>query len=124
MLAEKIRRHGVNTWLINTGWTGGGYGTGKRISLNYTRSMIRTVLNGDLEEVAYRNNNIFNLAIPVACPGVPEHLLDPAATWPDRDRYDLEAEKLFTQFETHYRKLEEKRPVHARNVFRLELAAL
>ncbi len=98
LLGEKIRKHKVNIWLINTGWTGGSYGTGKRISLKYTRRMISAALRGELDGVEYGKLPVFNLQFPLSCPGVPAAILDPAAGWQDRELYDLTLEKLAKSF--------------------------
>ncbi|KAJ3286839.1 Protein kinase C-like 1 [Borealophlyctis nickersoniae] len=81
MLAEKMQQHKANAWLINTGWNGGAYGVGKRISLKYSRAIIDAIHNGELAKVEYENYGIFNLSIPKSCPGVPSEVLDPAKSW-------------------------------------------
>lgn len=104
MLGEKLRKHNVNVWLINTGWTGGPYGTGERIKLSYTRSMISAALNGALEKTAYKDHEVFGVAIPEACPGVPDVLLDPRNTWEDKAAYDAQAKDLAGQFVKNFEK--------------------
>ncbi|MGD1845277.1 MAG: phosphoenolpyruvate carboxykinase (ATP) [Salibacteraceae bacterium] len=105
MLGEKMKKHNVNIWLINTGWSGGPYGVGSRISLKYTRAMITAALNGELDNVATENHPTFGLAMPVECPNVPTEVLNPRATWADANSYDTKAQELaeafvknFTQF--------------------------
>ncbi|WP_119078617.1 phosphoenolpyruvate carboxykinase (ATP) [Chitinophaga alhagiae] len=104
MLGERMREHEVNIWLVNTGWTGGAYGTGQRIKLSYTRAMISAALKGDLEKAAYKNHEVFGVAIPEACPGVPDELLDPRNTWADAAAYDAQAKDLAEQFVKNFEK--------------------
>ncbi|WP_184548089.1 phosphoenolpyruvate carboxykinase (ATP) [Mucilaginibacter sp. FT3.2] len=100
LLGQKIKEHRVTVWLINTGWTGGAYGTGQRIKLAYTRAIITAALNGNLNDVNYRTLTSFNLAVPESCPDVPENILDPRRSWSNSEAYD-EAESnlalLFTE---------------------------
>jgi phosphoenolpyruvate carboxykinase (ATP) len=98
MLGEKIAKHGARVWLVNTGWTGGPYGVGKRMKIAYTRAMITAALTGQLDNVAYKRHAVFNLEMPTACPGVPESVLDPRSTWPDAAQYDEQAKKLAKMF--------------------------
>jgi phosphoenolpyruvate carboxykinase (ATP) len=88
----------VNIWLINTGWTGGAYGTGSRMSLKHTRAMITAALEGQLNDVEYTNHEIFGLAMPTTCPNVPDEVLNPKNTWADKDAYDTKANNLAEQF--------------------------
>lgn len=104
MLAERIQRHKVDTWLINTGWSGGPYGVGRRIKIAYTRAMVVAVLNGDLERVAYRTDPLFNLRVPTACPGVPTEVLEPRSTWSDLCAYDVQARRLAELFIQNFEK--------------------
>jgi phosphoenolpyruvate carboxykinase (ATP) len=104
MLGEKIRKHKVNVWLVNTGWTGGAYGTGTRIKLSYTRAMIAAALSGQLNNVQYDKHPVFGMAIPVACPGVPSQLLYPRDTWTDKDAYDAQAIILAKKFMDNFSK--------------------
>ena len=106
MLGEKLREENVAVWLINTGWTGGPYGTGSRIQLNYTRSMIKAALNGELNDVEYSVHPVFGFQMPNACPGVPATLLDPQKTWIDTDKYLTAAKSLAQQFITNFEKYE------------------
>ncbi len=100
MLGDKIREHGVKVWLVNTGWTGGSYGTGQRMKLSYTRAMIRAALTGTFAEPAFREHPVFGLAMPTTCPGVPADLLDPRRTWADPAAYDAKAKHLHELFVT------------------------
>ncbi len=108
MLGEKMRRRQVNVWLVNTGWTGGSYGVGKRISLPYTRAMVTAALNGDLNEVKYRKHEIFGLESPAQCPGVPDQLLNPRQTWNDPTAYDLKAQELARAFNRNFQRFEDR----------------
>lgn len=99
MLKEKIYSHNVSVWMVNTGWTGGGYGVGERIKLSYTRAMVQAVLNGSLKDVITQTHPVFDLEMPLCCPGVPSHLLNPANTWADKALYEEESRKLAELFE-------------------------
>ena len=104
LLGEKLNRHQVNVWLINTGWTGGPYGVGHRMKLSYTRAMISAALDGQLNDIEYRTMPGFNLSIPVECPGVPSELLDPRHTWKDKEAYDQQARMLAGLFNKNFEK--------------------
>ncbi len=104
MLGKKITEHGTRVYLINTGWTGGPYGVGKRMNLAYTRAMVTAALNGEIDKVATKRHAIFNLDIPVSCPGVPNEVLDPRNTWSDKDRYDAAAKRLAALFVKNFEK--------------------
>lgn len=104
MLGEKMRKHNVNVWLINTGWTGGPYGTGNRIKLSFTRAMISAALKGQLDKVAYKTHPVFGVAIPEAVSGVPSEILDPRNTWADGAAYDAQAADLAAQFVKNFEK--------------------
>lgn len=104
MLGERMRDHKVNIWLVNTGWTGGGYGTGKRISLKYTRAMIHEAMDGDLANAEYKEHEVFGLMMPTSCPNVPDELLDPKNTWSDKELYDTKARKLAADFVNNFAK--------------------
>jgi len=104
MLGKKIREHSVNVWLINTGWTGGAYGTGHRIKLSYTRAMISAALEGKLDNVEYQKDAVFGMMMPTVCPGVPSEILNPRNTWKDKNNYDLEAKKLAALFVKNFEK--------------------
>ncbi|MGO1712184.1 MAG: phosphoenolpyruvate carboxykinase (ATP), partial [Senegalia sp. (in: firmicutes)] len=99
--------------LVNTGWTGGEYGKGSRINLKYTRAMVRAALNGDLENVEYKKDEIFNLSIPLKCSGVPEEILIPSNTWEDKERYNKKANKLNNSFIENFKKFEVNEKVRA-----------
>ena len=103
MLGEKIARHGARVWLVNTGWTGGPYGVGRRMKIGYTRAMIRAALAGKLDEVAYEKDPVFNLPIPASCPGVPAEVLNPRITWANGADYDAQAHKLARMFAENFK---------------------
>jgi phosphoenolpyruvate carboxykinase (ATP) len=104
MLGKKITEHGTRVYLINTGWTGGPYGVGKRMNLTYTRAMVTAALNGEINKVPVKHHDIFNLDMPTSCPGVPDDVLDPRNTWSDKDRYDAAAKRLAALFVKNFEK--------------------
>ncbi|MBL8010345.1 MAG: phosphoenolpyruvate carboxykinase (ATP) [Flavobacteriales bacterium] len=104
MLGEKLRQHDVRIWLVNTGWSGGAYGTGERMKLKYTRAMITAALRGELDGVDYRQHPVFGVSFPAACPHVPEGILDPRSTWKDKTAYDQQAERLAKAFNDNFAK--------------------
>lgn len=104
MLSAKMQDAGVNVWLVNTGWSGGAYGTGSRIKLKFTRAMITAALTGELENVDYNEHAVFGLNMPTTCPNVPDEILNPKSTWSDADAYDEAALKLATKFENNFSK--------------------
>jgi len=106
MLGEKIARHGARVWLVNTGWTGGAYGAGKRMKIAYTRAMIGAALSGALDHVAYEKDPVFNLEIPASCPGVPSEVLRPRNTWANGADYDAQAAKLARMFVDNFKTFE------------------
>jgi len=110
MLGDKIKEHNTIVYLINTGWSGGPYGVGKRIAIKYSRAMITAALTGSLNIVKYRHDDLFNLDIPTKCPGVPSEILDPKNTWVDKDSYDLSAKKLSQMFVENFRKFKDASP--------------
>jgi phosphoenolpyruvate carboxykinase (ATP) len=107
MLGNKITQHNTKVYLINTGWFGGPYGIGKRIDLNYTRSMVTAVINGELDKCSFKLHQIFNLEIPLECPGVPNKLLDPAQTWNNQNEYLQAAATLANLFIQNFQKFGE-----------------
>ena len=96
MLGGKLKEHKPNVWLVNTGWSGGAYGEGKRIKLDFTRAMITAALNGSLNSTAYVRHSVFGLEMPATCPEVPTEILNPKNTWNDKRKYD---ETALTQVE-------------------------
>lgn len=98
LLGQKIREHGANVWLVNTGWTGGPHGVGSRMKLAHTRRMVNAALSGELDEGPFETDPIFGLAIPTAIEGVPSEVLVPKNTWSDPEAYDAQAKKLARMF--------------------------
>jgi phosphoenolpyruvate carboxykinase (ATP) len=107
LLGEKLDRHPhANVWLVNTGWTGGPYGEGRRMPIAATRALLRAALQGELDGVEYRIDSFFGFEVPVEVPGVDTHLLDPRATWRDPDAYDSKARDLARMFRENFAKFE------------------
>ena len=102
LLGEKIKKHRTQVYLINTGWSGGPYGEGKRMDINITRAIIRAVLNGELDRAAYVEDKTFHINIPTACPGVPAEILQPKNTWKDPEAFENRARKLAGEFSAHF----------------------
>lgn len=105
LLAKKMKQHNARCILLNTGWSGGVYGVGKRISIKHTRALLNAALEGELDDdkVSYQTHPIFNLRIPTSCPDVPSEILNPRDTWEDKDAYDAQAEKLREMFRNNYK---------------------
>ena len=106
MLGEKISKHNTSVYLINTGWSGGPYGVGERIKIEYSRAMVTAALTGSLDIVKFSHNDIFNLYVPTECPNVPSEVLEPRNMWIDKDAYDLSAKKLAQMFVDNFKKFE------------------
>ena len=106
MLGEKIAKHNSRVWLVNTGWTGGPFGTGRRMKIAYTRAMVRAILSGALDAVKYEHDAKFNLDVPTSCPEVPGDVLNPRNTWPDAAAYDRQADKLAQMFVENFKPFE------------------
>jgi len=102
MLGEKLDRHGATVWLVNTGWTGGPFGEGRRMPIQATRTMLRAALGGDLDDVEFRTDDVFGLAVPVEVHGVERELLDPRSTWRDQAGYDVKARELAALFAQNF----------------------
>ena len=102
MLGEKIEKYNTKVYLINTGWSGGPYGIGKRMNLKYTRAMVTAALNGELDNVEYKHDNIFNVDVPQFCPEVPSEIMNPADTWKNKEEYEIYAKKLAKMFEENF----------------------
>lgn len=98
LLGKKLESNKVNVWLVNTGWSGGAFGTGSRMKLSYTRALITAALNGELEKVSFETLPVFGLQFPTTCPNVPTEILNPRATWADKDAYDAKANDLGAKF--------------------------
>jgi phosphoenolpyruvate carboxykinase (ATP) len=104
MLGKKLDEHGSSVWLVNTGWTGGPYGEGERMPIAATRALLRAALDGELDDVEYREDPIFGFEVPVEVPGVDSKLLDPRSTWSDEDAYDEKAVYLARRFNENFEK--------------------
>lgn len=105
LLGERLRKHKAQVWLVNTGWTGGPYGVGQRISIPYTRAMVRAALRGDLDGIEYRKDPVFGLHVPKVCPDVPSEILDPRQTWQNKEAYDEQARKLKAMWDEQIKKV-------------------
>ncbi len=110
LLGDKIEKHNVNCWLINTGWSGGPYGVGSRMKIKYTRAMLNAALDGKLDNVEYVTDPNFGVAVPTSCPDVPAEVLVPKNTWDDPDAYDKQAEKLVGMFQKNFEQYQEDVP--------------
>ena len=99
MLGDKMETYGSKVWLINTGWTGGKYGEGNRISLKYTRSIINAILEGNLDDVSFTKHEKFGLMMPTECAGVPNQVLNPRETWQNKQAYDDQVASLIKMME-------------------------
>ncbi len=108
LLGEKIRKHDVHVWLVNTGWSGGPYGVGKRMKIGYTRAMVRAILDGSLRDVAMVEDPIFGVSVPASCPDVPAEVLNPRNTWTDKDAYDETAAKLAAMFQNAFKEFADR----------------
>jgi phosphoenolpyruvate carboxykinase (ATP) len=106
MLAELMEKHGVNCWLVNTGWSGGGYGVGQRMKIAYTRAMVNAALDGRLAEVPMQPDPNFGVLVPQSCPDVPAEVLNPRQTWSDKTSYDGTAKHVARLFEENFKKYE------------------
>ena len=105
LLGEKIKSGNVKVWLVNTGWSGGGFGVGSRMKISYTRAMIRAALKGDFNNTSFIKHEIFGLEMPVKCANVPEEILNPRNTWADKVAYDKKAKELKNAFEENYQRI-------------------
>lgn len=103
---RKIERYGVTCWLINTGWVGGPYGIGKRISIHYTRSILDAALSGSLAGIEYSKDPIFGFMVPKHCPEVPDEILNPALSWPNTEVYFKKYRGLASRFIDNFKKFE------------------
>lgn len=108
MLADKLKKHQAQAWLVNTGWTGGPYGEGQRMKLPYTRAMVGAAVSGQLDDVATEPDPIFGLAIPASVPNVPDEVLQPRGTWADPAAYDQTANDLAGRFRENFKQFEDQ----------------
>jgi phosphoenolpyruvate carboxykinase (ATP) len=110
MLGERISRHKAKVWLVNTGWTGGPYGTGTRMKLAHTRAMLRAALSGSLDKVKFTKDQVFGFEVPTSVPDVPSAVLSPRGTWADPAAYDAQARKLATMFRENFQQFRSEVP--------------
>ncbi|GAB4458797.1 MAG: phosphoenolpyruvate carboxykinase (ATP) [Anaerolineales bacterium] len=110
LLKNKIERYGVRCWLVNTGWVGGPYGVGKRISIRYTRALLNAALNGKLDTVNYKTDPVFGFEVPTECPDVPSEVLDPSSSWADKKEYERRYRDLAMRFKQNFAKFEDQTP--------------
>jgi len=114
LLADRIERHGADCWLVNTGWTGGPYGTGRRMPIEHTRALLNAALEGTLADADFVEDPVFGVAVPTSSPGVPAEVLQPRATWDDPDAYDAKARELAGRFHTNFEQLPGEIPEEVR----------
>jgi phosphoenolpyruvate carboxykinase (ATP) len=110
MLKARLLKHGVTCWLVNTGWTGGPFGVGKRIAIRHTRALLDAALTGKLKTVAYRSDPVFGFDVPVEFEGVPAQILDPASSWPSREAYDRKYRALAARFIENFKLIKDGCP--------------
>jgi len=110
LLKRKILKYGVHCWLLNTGWIGGPFGVGKRISIKYTRALLNAALNGSLVNVKYRKDSVFGFDVPLSCPDVPEGILNPADSWSSKKAHEEKYKSLATRFIENFKKFEANCP--------------
>ena len=108
MLGERLRQHGAEVWLVNTGWSGGGYGVGSRMNLSHTRAMVDAAVTRQLTETEFVRDPVFGLDVPVAVPGVPSEVLQPRGAWADAASYDAAALRLADMFKENFQKFEDQ----------------
>jgi phosphoenolpyruvate carboxykinase (ATP) len=115
LLKKKILRYGVDCWLVNTGWVGGPYGVGKRISIRYTRDLLNSALNGELNDVEYYIDPVFAFHVPKHCPGIPDNVLYPSSSWPSEEAYMKRYCSLAARFIDNFKKYADSCPVEVVN---------
>ena len=114
LLKQKITRYGVSCWLLNTGWVGGAFRVGKRISIAYTRAMLNAALSGQLLEVEYSTDPVFGFEVPKTCPNVPDDVLNPSSSWPSKELYMQRYRELASRFIDNFKKFEKDSPPEIR----------
>jgi phosphoenolpyruvate carboxykinase (ATP) len=103
MLKERMLKHKANVWLVNTGWVGGRFGVGKRISIRHTRNLLNAALDGKLDTVKYRKDKLFGFEVPLSCPEVPEDVLEPSNSWGNKDEYWKKYDALAARFVENFK---------------------
>lgn len=111
LLKRKIERYGATCWLVNTGWVGGPYGVGKRISIRHTRALLNAALTGKLDHVTYQQDPIFGFEVPQHCPDVPDEVLNPSSSWSEKKEYDRRYKDLAMRFKQNFGKFEDGTPI-------------
>jgi phosphoenolpyruvate carboxykinase (ATP) len=106
LLGEKMAKHGAKCWLVNTGWSGGGFGVGERMAIRHTRAMVNAALDGRLARASFHPDPNFGVLVPDSCPDVPGDVLNPRETWTDRAAYDAQARELTQRFEKNFKQFE------------------
>jgi phosphoenolpyruvate carboxykinase (ATP) len=106
MLKQRMLKHNAKVWLVNTGWVGGRFGVGKRISIRHTRNLLNAVLDGELDKVEYRKDKLFGFEVPLSCPDVPEDVLDPSSSWGNKDEYWKKYDALAARFNENFKLFE------------------
>ncbi len=115
MLKARVLKHGVQCWLVNTGWTGGAFGVGRRISIRHTRTLLNDALSGKLQQVEYRPDPVFGFEVPKSCEGVPTEILDPVNTWGNREEYYRKYDALAARFIENFKLMADGCPPHVVN---------
>jgi phosphoenolpyruvate carboxykinase (ATP) len=110
MLKARLLKHDITCWLVNTGWTGGPFGVGKRIGIRHTRALLDAALTAKLKTVEYRTDPVFGFEVPVAFEGIPKQILDPASAWPSREAYDRKYRALAARFIENFKLIKEGCP--------------
>jgi phosphoenolpyruvate carboxykinase (ATP) len=113
MLGKRLKQHNAACWLVNTGWSGGKYGVGHRMSIKVSRALVHAALNGDLDKVEFVTEPAFGLHIPVSCPGVRTDVLNPRNAWADKAAYDQTAADLAARFEENFKQFDAPEAVRA-----------
>lgn len=108
MFGKRLQQHNAQCWLVNTGWTGGVFGTGRRMSLPHTRAIVNAALDGRLAQSEYVTESAFGLSIPTSCPDVPGEILNPRNSWADKAAYDIQAQTLAAKFEENFHRFDKK----------------
>jgi phosphoenolpyruvate carboxykinase (ATP) len=106
MLKQRMLKHNAKVWLVNTGWVGGRFGVGKRISIRHTRNLLNAALDGKLDKVEYRKDKLFGFEVPLSCPDVPEDVLDPSSSWGNKDEYWKKYDALAARFNENFKLFE------------------
>ena len=108
LLGDRVRRYNVKVWLVNTGLIGGPYGVGRRISIGYTRRIIKAVLGGELKGVEYREDETFGFLVPKGCPQIPSEILNPGDTWKDKGAYRVKKRELARLFQENFERYQDQ----------------